>query len=159
MTIAMERTCILLKPDALQRNLLGDIIHRFERKGFRIVALKMLQISDVLIAEHYVHHKDKPFFAGLKQFMQSAPIVGIVLEGLDAVEAIRLVVGPTKGRTAPPGTIRGDYAMSTQANLIHASDSAENAAQEIQRFFKPDDLFSYEKSDTCWVYAEDERKK
>jgi len=153
----MERTCVLVKPDALQRNLLGEIIRRFEQKGLKIVGLKMLRLSDLKLDEHYAHHRDKPFFAGLKQFMRSAPIIAMVLEGLDAVDAIRTIVGPTKGRSAPGGTIRGDLAMSTQANLVHASDSATAAGQEIRRFFDADEIFSYEKMDAAWVYGDEER--
>ncbi|MBI4142273.1 nucleoside-diphosphate kinase [Candidatus Uhrbacteria bacterium] len=154
----MQRTCVLMKPDTLQRNLLGEIVGRFERKGLKIVGCKMMQISDLKVLEHYTHHADKPFFAGLKRFMQSAPIVAMVLEGVDAVDAVRTIVGPTKGRTAPAGTIRGDLAMSMQANLLHASDSLDAAEQEIWRFFNTDEIFSYDKMDTAWVYAEDERK-
>ena len=106
----MEQTLIIVKPDALQRNLLGEIIHRFERKGLRLVGLKMARISDLKVSEHYAHHKDKPFFDGLKRFMQSAPVVLIVLEGLECVEAVRFITGATKGRSADAGTIRGDFA-------------------------------------------------
>lgn len=154
----MEKTCVLIKPDALQRNLLGEIIGRFERKGLKLIGLKMLRVSDLVLDEHYAHHKDKPFFSGLKRFMQSAPVVAIALEGVDAVEAVRIIVGPTKGRAAPAGTIRGDLAMSTQANLVHASDSAEAAERELWRFFNSDELAAYEKVDSAWVYAEDERR-
>ncbi|MFH1430221.1 MAG: nucleoside-diphosphate kinase [Candidatus Uhrbacteria bacterium] len=153
----MERTCVLIKPDALHRSLLGEIIHRFERKGLKVVGLKMMEISDLKIDEHYAHHKDKPFFDGLKQFMQSAPITAIVLEGVDAVEAVRIIVGPTKGREAPAGTIRGDFAMSTQENLVHASDSVEAAQVEITRFFDDGEIFAYEKVCAPWVYADEER--
>ena len=154
----MERTCVLMKPDTLQRNLLGEVIRRFELKGLKVVGCKMRQISDLKVIEHYTHHADKPFFSGLKRFMQAAPIVAMVLEGVDAVDAVRTIVGPTKGRTAPAGTIRGDLAMSTQSNLGHASDTRETADQEIWRFFNTDEIFSYDKMDTTWVYAEDERK-
>ena len=153
----MERTCVLVKPDALQRNLLGEIIARFERKGLKIVGCKMMRVSDVQLDEHYAHHRGKPFFVGLKKFMQSAPIIAMVIEGVEAVDAVRMIVGPTKGRAAPAGTIRGDLAMSQQANLIHASDTASAAEQEIQRFFHADEVLAYEKTDTAWVYADDER--
>ncbi|MFH1426221.1 MAG: nucleoside-diphosphate kinase [Candidatus Kerfeldbacteria bacterium] len=154
----MERTLIIMKPDCLQRNLLGEIITRFERKGLKIVGLKMEQISDLKIDEHYAHHKDKPFFAGLKGFMQAAPVVLMVLEGLEAVEAVRLITGETKGRAADGGTIRGDFSMSMQANIVHASDSVENAELEVKRFFKEEELFEYNKMDAEWVYSEDERE-
>jgi nucleoside-diphosphate kinase len=154
---SMERTCILMKPDALQRGLLGEVIQRFERKGLKVVGLKMFEVSDLLVGEHYAHHRDKPFFGNLKQFMQSSPIVAMALEGLDAIESVRLIVGPTKGRSAPAGTIRGDFAMSVQTNLIHASDSPEAAQHELQRFFSEDEVFSYRRDDESWVYADDER--
>ncbi|OGY87723.1 MAG: nucleoside-diphosphate kinase [Candidatus Kerfeldbacteria bacterium RIFOXYA2_FULL_38_24] len=152
----MEQTLIIVKPDALQRNLLGEIIHRFERKGLRLVGLKMARISDLKVSEHYAHHKDKPFFDGLKRFMQSAPVVLIVLEGLECVEAVRFITGATKGRSADAGTIRGDFAMSMQANIVHASDSPANAQIEIKRFFDHEELFQYERQDKTWVYSEDE---
>lgn len=149
-----ERTLILLKPDALQRNLLGEVIHRFERKGLRIVGLKMIQLDDVLIEEHYGHLKDKPFFAGIKKYISSAPIVAMVLSGIGAVDAVRLLVGPTKGYEAPAGTIRGDFSMSTQANLVHASDSKETAEKEVKRFFEEEELFSYKKLDFETIYSD-----
>lgn len=156
--MAMERTLIIIKPDALQRNLLGEIIGRFERKGLKIIGMKMERISDLQIDEHYSHHKDKPFFDALKRFMQSTPVVLLVLEGLEAVETVRLITGATKGRAADAGTIRGDLAMSTQANIVHASDSAQNAQAEIKRFFKLTELHEYAKMDFKWIYSVDERE-
>lgn len=153
----MERTLIIVKPDALQRNLLGEIIHRFERKGLKLVGLKMMAIDDLKIDEHYAHHKDKPFFKNLKNFMQASPVVVMVLEGVEAVNAVRLIVGPTKGREADAGSIRGDFAMSTQCNIVHASDSEQTAKKEIKRFFKKDELFEYKKMDFEWIYGKDER--
>lgn len=153
----MERTLIIVKPDALQRNLLGEIIHRFERKGLKILGLKMGYLTDELVQEHYAHLADKPFFPNIKKFMQSAPAVFIVLEGLECVEAVRLITGETKARTADAGTIRGDFAMSIQANIVHASDSVENANAEVKRFFKDEELYEYKKMDMEWVYSEDER--
>ncbi len=152
-----ERSLIIVKPDALQRNLLGEIIHRFERKGLKLVGLKMIAIDDVKIAEHYSHHADKPFFDDLKRYMQSSPVVMMVLEGYEAIEAIRLIVGPTKGRAADAGSIRGDYAMSVQYNIVHASDSPVTAQAEIKRFFSASELFNYEKMDLHWIYGQDER--
>jgi nucleoside-diphosphate kinase len=152
-----QRSLIIVKPDALQRNLLGEIIHRFERKGLKIVGLKMVRIDDAKIVEHYSHHADKPFFAGLKQFMQSSPVVMMVLQGYEAIDAIRLIVGPTKGRAADAGSIRGDFAMSVQYNIIHASDSDESAKAEIGRFFTDAELFDYDKMDFEWIYGSDER--
>lgn len=154
----MERTLIIIKPDALQRNLLGEIIHRFERKGLKIVGIKMGMLNDDTIAEHYSHLADKPFFPKIKSFMQSAPVVFMVLEGLEAVNAVRLISGETKSRNADGGTIRGDYAMSIQANIVHASDSVENGIAEVKRFFKSDEIHEYKKMDFEWVYSEDERE-
>ncbi|MFH0819376.1 MAG: nucleoside-diphosphate kinase [Patescibacteria group bacterium] len=152
----MERTLIIVKPDALQRNLLGEIIKRFERKGLKLVGLKMMAIDDLKITEHYAHHKDKPFFQNLKQYMQASPVVVMALEGIEAISAVRLIVGPTKGREADAGSIRGDFAMSGQCNIVHASDSAEASEAEIKRFFSDDEIFSYEKMDFAWVYGQDE---
>src|SRR3989338_432459 len=152
-----QRSLIIVKPDALQRNLLGEIIHRFERKGLKIAGLKMMAIDDMKIVEHYSHHADKPFFADLKRFMQSSPVVMMVLEGYEAIDAIRLIVGPTKGRAADAGSIRGDFAMSVQYNNIHASDSAESAKAEVTRFFSKDELFDYSKIDFDMIYGADER--
>jgi nucleoside-diphosphate kinase len=158
MTPIRERTVVLLKPDALQRNLLGKIIERFEQKGLKVAGLKMMQLEDVLLDEHYGHHKEKPFFEGLKSFMKSSPIVAMVLEGLEAVKVVRTLCGPTLGREAQPGTIRGDFSMSVQANIVHSSDSLETAEIEITRFFNEDELFEYDKIDLEQVYVEDERE-
>lgn len=154
-----ERTLIILKPDTLQRGILGKIIERFENKGLKIVGIKMVQLKDVLLNEHYHHHKDKPFFKTLKNFMKSAPVVIMVLEGLEAVRVSRLLAGPTMGRDASPGTIRGDFSMSTQANIIHASESLVIARQEIKRFFVPKELYFYQKVDMHFIYGEEEIKK
>lgn len=136
-----------MKPDAVQRNLLGEIIARFERKGLKIIGLKMVQLEDALLDEHYCHHKGKAFFNDLKRFMKSAPVVVMALEGYNAVDAIRIIVGPTAGYEADAGSIRGDFSMSTQSNIIHASDSLEAAEIEIERFFKEEELFRYKKID------------
>jgi len=153
---AEEKSLIIMKPDALQRGLVGEIFRRFERKGLKIIGLKMVQLEDVILDEHYAHHKDKPFFDSLKKFMKSAPVVLMAVSGFNAVQAIRLIVGPTKGYAADAGSIRGDYAMSGQSNIVHASDSAENAASEVARFFKLAELFDYQKPEFPWVYADDE---
>jgi nucleoside-diphosphate kinase len=152
-----ERTLILIKPDALQRNLLGEIVGRFERKGLKIVGMKMITLNDVLLEAHYAHHKDKPFFGDLKAFMKSSPVVAMVLEGVEAISAVRLLVGPTKGSAADAGSIRGDLSMSTQANLVHASDSPENADAEVKRFFSPDEIFGYKKVDFAFIYGSEEK--
>jgi len=149
-----EQSLIILKPDCLQRNLLGEITGRFEKKGLKISGLKMIQISDVLLEEHYFHHKDKPFFADLKRFMQSSPVVVMVLSGINIISAIRIIAGPTKGYEADAGSIRGDFSMSTQSNIIHASDSVDAAKEEIKRFFKEDEIFDYTKIDSYFIFSE-----
>ncbi|MBD3210244.1 nucleoside-diphosphate kinase [Candidatus Micrarchaeota archaeon] len=151
-----EKTLILLKPDAIQRGLLGSIISRFERKGFKIVGMKMLQMSGELAKEHYAHLLDKPFYPDLEKFVTSHPLVAMVAEGKDAVEVIRLIVGPTNASKAPAGTIRGDFSNSTSRNVIHASDSRETAEKEVKRFFRDDELFSYRFSSSYYLRASDE---
>lgn len=149
-----ERSLIIIKPDAVQRNLIGEIISRFEKKGLKVCGVKMMTAEDALIEEHYAHIKDKPFFPGIRDFMKSSPVVVMALEGINAVSAIRLLVGPTKAWEANAGTIRGDFSLSTQSNIVHASDSVEAGEVEIARFFKKDELFSYTKIDTDFIYAE-----
>jgi nucleoside-diphosphate kinase len=152
----LERTLILIKPDAIQRGLTGRIITRFEEKGLKLAGIKLMTLSNDLLNEHYSHLADKPFFPGTVKFMQSTPVVAICLEGLDAVETVRRLCGVTKAREAAPGTIRGDWAMSVQANLVHASDSLETAAAEVRRFFKESELLAYESPLIRAVYSEDE---
>lgn len=153
----MERTLILIKPDAIGRGLAGRIITRFEEKGLKIVGIKFMQLGDDLLSDHYSHLADKPFFAGIRKFMQSTPVIALCLEGLDAVETVRRLCGITKAREAAPGTIRGDWAMSIQANLVHASDSLETAKAEVPRFFNDSELFEYETVSLPAIYSEDER--
>lgn len=131
----MERTLIILKPDAVKRNLIGEVLARFERKGLKITALKMVKLETEVVKVHYAHHKDKPFFGELVEYMTSSPVVCGIIEGNDIIELARLVMGKTKVTEALPGTIRGDFAFNTTENLIHGSDSAENAEIEIKRFF------------------------
>lgn len=152
----MERTLILIKPDAIQRGLIGRIIARFEEKGLRVIGIKFFKLTDELCAEHYSHLADKPFFPGIKRFMQQTPVIALCLEGLDCVETVRLLCGITKARAAAPGTIRGDWAMSIQANLVHASDSIETAEKEVERFFSASELFAYESALSPTIYSEDE---
>jgi nucleoside-diphosphate kinase len=152
----MERTLILIKPDAVQRGLIGTIITRFEQKGLKPVGIKFLKLSDEILAEHYSHLADKPFFGGIRRFMQSTPVVAMCLEGLDCVDTVRALCGITKSRQADPGTIRGDLAMSIQANLVHASDSIETAVKEVARFFDASELFEYESAATPTIYSADE---
>jgi len=152
----MERTLILIKPDAIQRGLIGRIITRFEEKGLKPVGVKFLKLTDSLLNEHYSHHADKPYFTGIRRFMQLTPVIAICLEGLDCVETVRRLCGITKSREAAAGTIRGDWAMSIQANLVHASDSVETAATEVARFFDASELFEYQSALTSSIYSEDE---
>ncbi|MBI2430511.1 MAG: nucleoside-diphosphate kinase [Candidatus Levybacteria bacterium] len=154
----MERSVILVKPDGVQRGLVGEIIHRFERKGLRLAALKMLSLSDAILDEWYAHHKDKAFFPKLKSYMKSYPVVAMLWEGVEAVTTIRKMVGITKAREADAGTIRGDFAMSQQYNLIHASETAEIARKEEALIFDPKEVFSWEKADYDYIYLEEERK-
>ncbi|PIS05387.1 MAG: nucleoside-diphosphate kinase [Candidatus Buchananbacteria bacterium CG10_big_fil_rev_8_21_14_0_10_42_9] len=149
----MEQSLIIFKPDALQRNLVGEIIRRFEQKGLKIIGLKMLSLDDTVLDEHYAHHKDKPFFADLKNFMKSYPVIVMALQGPDIVDAIRLIVGSTNAKEADAGTIRGDFGMSN-LNLVHASDSAKTGKAEIKRFFKSDELFEYDKITDVMIYEE-----
>mgnify|MGYP002516281699 CR=1 FL=1 len=152
----MERTLILLKPCTIQRRLAGEILSRFEKKGLRIVGLKMMQLSDELLNEHYAHLADRPFFPLVKASMMAAPVVACCLEGKDVVEVVRAMTGATNGRKALPGTIRGDYSVSGQENVIHASDSPENAEVEIRRFFRNEELFDYSDPLKPFLYSSDE---
>ncbi len=151
-----ERTLILIKPDAINRGLAGEIISRFEKKGLKIVGMKMMKMSEEKAREHYSHHVGKPFYPDLEKFMTSMPIIALVVEGRNAVDVVRRIVGSTNGREAEPGSIRGDYSMSVSKNLIHASDSKENAEKEIKRFFKEDELFDYRLAYEDFLYASDE---
>lgn len=151
-----ERTLLLLKPDALERGLIGRIVSRFEGKGFRIVGLKMIRMSKALSKEHYGHLVQKPFYPDLEAFVTSSPMVALVIQGKEAVEVTRLIVGPTNASKAPAGTIRGDMSNSTSRNVIHASDSKETAAKEIPRFFKEDEIFDHPPACAYFLCASDE---
>ncbi len=153
----MERTLVLLKPDAVQRDLVGEILTRLERKGLKIVGLKMMSLSDELLDEHYSHLVGRSFFPEVKSFMQRTPVVALCLEGTDCVDAVRQLTGITKAREAAPGTIRGEFAMSVQANLIHCSDSLEAAKAEVVRFFKPEEIFTYDDILGNYIYNSGER--
>lgn len=153
----MERTLILIKPDAIQRGLVGEITARFERKGLKLVGMKMMSLDEAILREHYAHIADKPFFPGVAKFMQSTPVIAMCWEGLQVVDAVRKITGITKAREAEAGSIRGDLAMSVSCNVIHASDTVENAEVEVKRFFKDDEIFQYDKSEYMHVYGEDER--
>lgn len=153
----MERTLVIFKPDALNRGLVGEILHIFERKGLKVVGMKMTLLNDHILNEHYSHLKNKPFFPRIKKFMKSAPSILCVLEGNNAVTVVRAICGVTRGYEAAPGTIRGDYSLSGQCNVVHASDSLVSADIEIARFFNDHELFDYEKIDFNFIYAEDEK--
>lgn len=152
----MERSVILIKPDGLQRGLVGQIIHRFERKGLKLVGIKMLGLTDPILDEWYVHHKDKPFFKGLKSYMQSSPVIAMLWEGVEAVVAVRKLTGVTKGREAEAGSIRGDLAMSQQLNLIHASETTQIAQKEEKLIFRPEEVFRYSRTLEPHIYTEEE---
>src|SRR5713226_7504874 len=148
----MERTLIILKPDAVQRGLIGQIITRFENKGLQIVGMKLMRLSSQLVETHYEPHKGKPFYAGLVKFMTSSPVVVLALEGKDAIAVARKMMGATFGSKAEPGTIRGDYGVSNSFNLIHGSDSPESAVRELGLFFKADELVEWKPASQQWVY-------
>ncbi|MBM4070121.1 MAG: nucleoside-diphosphate kinase [Planctomycetes bacterium] len=147
----MQQTLIVLKPDCVQRRLVGTIIERFEKKGLRLAGLKLLTPSRKLAEDHYAVHKGKPFYDSLLQFLTSGPTVAMVWEGREAVTVARTLMGVTDGTKSPPATIRGDFALSVQNNLVHGSDSPENAAAEIKLWFKPDELVAYRPTDADWV--------
>jgi nucleoside-diphosphate kinase len=152
----MEQTLIILKPSAVQRELIGEILGRFERKGLFFTGLKMMYLSDEILNEHYAHLKDKPFFSAMKKGMQTSPVIVGCVEGKDAVKVVRTLCGTTNGREALPGTIRGDFSMSVEQNIIHASDSPENAVIEINRFFKTDEIYTYKPGTINFRYGNDE---
>ncbi|MBL7056039.1 nucleoside-diphosphate kinase, partial [Candidatus Woesearchaeota archaeon] len=152
----IEKTLVLIKPDGLQRGLIGEITKRFERKGLKLVGLKMMHLDDPILDKHYEHHANKPFFDSLKSFMKSSPIVAQVWEGVECISAVRIIAGVTKASEADAGTIRGDLAMSVSNNVVHCSDSLESAKKEIDTFFKKGEVFSYDKSEWTHVYDLDE---
>lgn len=152
-----QRTAVLVKPDGMQRGLIGEIINRFERKGLKLVGLKMVQMDDEMLSEWYAEHKDKSFFGDLKSFMGSMPIVAMVWEGIEAVPVVRGLVGTTLGREAEAGSIRGDFSMSQQYNLIHASSEEGAAEREIAIVFDDDEVFDYASVSDAVIYADYER--
>lgn len=154
--MSLEKTLVLLKPSTLQRGLIGEIINRFERKGLRLVGLKMLQLTDNLLNEHYAHLQEKPFFERVKRSMMAAPVIACCWEGVDAIATVHALAGKTNGRLAAPGTIRGDYCMSFQENIVHTSDSPKTATQELNRFFQTNELFDYKQAVFDYLYAGDE---
>lgn len=154
--MSMEKTLVLLKPCTLQRGLVGEVTRRFEQKGLRLAGMKMMWMTDELLSEHYAHLAAKPFFQRVKDSMRAAPVIACCYEGVDAIAAVRALAGPTNGRLAAPGTIRGDLSMSFQENIVHASDSPETAAVEIARFFRPEEIFDYRQCTFDYLYANDE---
>ena len=148
----IEKSFVMLKPDAVSRRLIGKILSRFEEKGLQIVASKLLQVDEGLASQHYGEHKDKPFFKDLVSYITSSPSLALVIKGDDCVSVIRRIVGATNPKEADLGTIRGDYAMDTGRNIIHASDSSESAEREINLFFDDEEIFDYEIPDRRWVY-------
>lgn len=150
--MTVEKTLILLKPDAVQRAIAGEIISRFEKKGLKIVGMKLINVSKELAHTHYAEHKEKPFFSGLVDFITAGPTLSMVVEGDNAIAVVRRLVGATNPQNADPGTIRHDFGMATGRNLIHASDSPASAAREISLFFKKEDIIEYKLVHEKWVY-------
>ncbi len=150
----MDRTFVMVKPDGVHRGLVGEVISRLEKKGLKIVAMKMLWIDRDLAENHYAEHKEKPFFSSLVDYITSGPVVAMVVEGRNAIKVVRNLVGATNPAEASPGTIRGDFGMDVGRNVVHASDSPQSAKREISLFFAEEELISYEKSGEEWIYEE-----
>lgn len=152
----MEKTLVILKPSAIQRALVGEVIRRFEQKGLQLAGIKMMQLNDKILNEHYAHLADRPFFQRIKDSMMITPVIVTCWEGKDAVKVVRNMTGLTNSREAVPGTIRGDLSMSLEENIVHTSDSVENAKVELARFFSEDEIFDYKNWMTPFLYANDE---
>lgn len=155
----MEQTLVILKPSCVARGLMGAVIGRLESKGLIVAGMKMMQLDEQILREHYSHLVDKPFFPSLVKSMMATPVVVMCIEGVEAVKVVRDMAGVTNGRNAAPGTIRGDFSVSGQKNIVHASDTPANAAIELARFFKPEEIFSYKRADFSFCYADDEVKE
>lgn len=153
----MERTLIIAKPDAVQRGLVGEIVTRMERKGLKLIGMKMASLDETMLRTHYAEHIEKSFYKGLEAFMKSSPVILMAWEGYECIETVRTLVGATNGRKAAAGSVRGDFGLSTGRNLIHASDSPENGLSEISNFFGPSELYDYDKSEYLHVYEPEER--
>ncbi|MBT3538867.1 nucleoside-diphosphate kinase [Candidatus Parcubacteria bacterium] len=153
-----EKTLVIIKPDAIQRGLVGVITQRFENKGLKLAGMKMMELGEEVLKEHYAHIADKPFFPEVSNFMQSTPVLVMCWEGLDVVNTVRKITGITKAREAEAGSIRGDFAMSVACNVIHASDSVDTAKTEVSRFFGDDDIHEYDKTEYMHVYIDEERE-
>lgn len=154
----VQQSVVLLKPDALQRGFVGEIISRFERKGLKLMAIKMMTLTSEVLDEWYAHHKDKPFFTDLKKFMMSGPTIAMLWEGLECITTVRKLCGVTTGYEAEAGSIRGDYSVSGQHNIIHASDSQEMVKKEEELIFDKKEIFDYDKGEYLWVYSLEERE-
>lgn len=152
----MEKTLVLLKPSCVERALIGEVIGRIEKKGLVICGMKMMQLDETILREHYAHLVDKPFFPSIVASMTATPVVALCLKGIDVVRVFREMTGVTNGRKAAPGTLRGDFCMSGSLNIIHASDSVENAEIEIRRFFRPEEIFDYVPATWKAIYSPDE---
>jgi len=148
----MQKTFLMVKPDGVQRNLIGEIVHTFEKKGFKLAAAKLMNISEDLAKQHYGEHADKPFFKELVDFITSGPVFAMVWEGEDVIKTARQMMGATNPLEAQPGTIRGDYGVTVGKNIIHGSDSEESAEREINLFFDETEILSYEKQNETWIY-------
>lgn len=155
----MQATLVIIKPSGIQRGISGEVISRFEKKGLFIAGMKMMELSEQILREHYAHLVDRPFFPLLLKSMMATPVIVMALKGLDAVEVVRGMTGATNSRKALPGTIRGDLGMSGQENIIHASDSPENAAIELARFFKAGEIFDYTPCTYPAIYSQDDFNK
>lgn len=154
--MATQRTLILFKPDAVQRRLAGQILTRIENKGYKVIGLKMLQVTPELARKHYEEHVEKPFYPNLESFITASPVVALVVEGPDAIAVMRSMMGSTNGREAAPGTIRGDFGSSRQMNLVHGSDSPDAAVREIDIYFRPEEICEYSLNLAEWMLASDE---
>ena len=152
----MERTLVLLKPDCVERRLMGQIISRFEAKGLNIIAMKMIRVTPELSKQHYAEHVEKPFYPGLEAFITGSPVVAMIVEGLEVIQVVRDMLGATSGLKAASGTIRGDFSSSRQMNLVHASDGPEAAAREMELYFQASEIHGYEPTLTPWLKAGDE---
>src|SRR5690625_1534520 len=148
----MEKTFLMVKPDGVQRNLIGEVVKRFEKKGFKLVGAKLMIISDDLAKTHYGEHKERPFFGELVDFITSGPVFAMVWEGENVISTSRLMIGETNPQEALPGSVRGDFAVTVAKNIIHGSDSPESAEREINLFFDESELTSYDKQDNAWIY-------
>jgi nucleoside-diphosphate kinase len=153
----VQQAVVFVKPDGIQRGLVGEIVSRFERKGLKLIGMKMMVLTDDVLDSWYEHHKGKPFFGGLKHFMTSSPVVAMLWEGVDCIQSMRILCGTTNARTADAGSIRGDLSMGYQMNLIHASDSEEAAAKERSLVFADNEIFDYDKDLEVHIYTEEDR--